>query len=143
MASDESTTLDLVERWRQEVVALNRRDMDAVMGFYTADALYDNGPVGLDAHVGHAQIRGFVADWLSSYAEIVFELEEVLDLGAGVTFAVYVQDARIADSDARVKARYGAVGEWVGGLIARQTVYPEADIDEARTAAERLAQQRG
>jgi len=68
MASEEPTTLDLVERWQQEIEALNRRDVDAVMRFYTADALYDNGPVGLDAHLGHAQIRGFVEDWLSSYA---------------------------------------------------------------------------
>jgi hypothetical protein len=32
---------------------------------------------------------------------------------------------------------------WVDGLIVRQTAYPESDIDEARAAAERLAQERG
>jgi hypothetical protein len=51
MASDESTTLDLVERWRQEVEALNRRDMDAVMGFYTADALYDRAGRGASVEI--------------------------------------------------------------------------------------------
>ena len=32
---------------------------------------------------------------------------------------------------------------WVDGVIVRNTAYPESDIDEARTAAERLAEERG
>jgi hypothetical protein len=32
---------------------------------------------------------------------------------------------------------------WVDALIVRNTVYLESDIDEARAAAERLAEERG
>jgi hypothetical protein len=32
---------------------------------------------------------------------------------------------------------------WVDGVIVRNTIYPETDIDEARAAAERLAHERG
>jgi len=39
--------------------------------------------------------------------------------------------------------RYAAVGEWVDGLVARISLYPGSDIDEARAAAERLAEERG
>jgi hypothetical protein len=31
----------------------------------------------------------------------------------------------------------------VDGVVARNTIYPETDIDEARAAAERLAESRG
>jgi hypothetical protein len=37
--------------------------------------------------------------------------------------------------------RWAAVAEWADGLTTRVTVY--TDIDEARAAAERLAQERG
>jgi hypothetical protein len=42
-----------------------------------------------------------------------------------------------------VQQREGWVWVWVDGLITSHTTYPEADIDEARAAAERLAQERG
>ena len=40
-----------------------------------------------------------------------------------------------------VRLRYAAVTAWVEGAVARDTNY--TDIDEARAAAERLAQSRG
>jgi hypothetical protein len=42
-----------------------------------------------------------------------------------------------------VTIRYGAVGTWDDALCVRITNYPEADIDVARAAAERLAKERG
>jgi hypothetical protein len=36
-----------------------------------------------------------------------------------------------------------AVGTWDDGLCVRATNYPEADMDEARAAAERVAEERG
>ena len=41
------------------------------------------------------------------------------------------------------RVRSASVGAWVDGLIVRVTIYPETDIDEARAAAERLAEERG
>jgi hypothetical protein len=35
-----------------------------------------------------------------------------------------------------------SVIEWVDGLAVRNTIYPEQDIDVARAAAERLAEER-
>jgi hypothetical protein len=46
-----------------------------------------------------------------------------------------------ASRHASVQLRYASVVEWSNNLIARNTTYP--DIDEARAAAERLAEERG
>jgi hypothetical protein len=54
--------------------------------------------------------------------------------------AVVLQEARPAGIANRVQQREGWVYVWVGGLIARLTA---SDIDEARDAAERLAESRG
>ena len=75
------------------------------------------------------------------YEELEFGLEEVRDLGKGVVFAVVIQNGRPVGSAGHVRQREGWVFVWVGGLIARLTIY--ADIDEARAAAERLAEERG
>jgi hypothetical protein len=43
-------------------------------------------------------------------------------------------------SGGSVQLRYGSVAEWIDDLMVRNTTY--TDIDEARTAAERLAEER-
>jgi hypothetical protein len=35
------------------------------------------------------------------------------------------------------------VQSWVDGVIVRSAIYPESNSDDARAAAERLAEQRG
>ena len=82
----------------------------------------------------------FIEDWFGTYEELEFGLEEVHDLGNGIVFAVVIQDGRPVGSAGHVRQREGWVYVWVGGLIARFTV---SDIDEARAAAERLAEERG
>jgi hypothetical protein len=69
------------------------------------------------------------------------ELREVLDLGQGVVFSVTHQTARLMGSEGSVRETYAATTE-IGseGLAAR--IVLALDIDEARTAAERLAQER-
>ena len=74
------------------------------------------------------------------YEELEFELEEVHDLGNGVVFAVVLQEGRPAGSAGHVRQREGWIYVWAGGLIARLTV---VDIDEARAAADALAESRG
>jgi ketosteroid isomerase-like protein len=90
--------------------------------------------------VGVAAIRDFIEDWFEAYDEFTVEQEEVLDLGHGVTFAVVHQDARPAGSAGHVRQREGWVLAWLDGLTVRMTTY--GDIDEARAAAERLAESR-
>ena len=51
------------------------------------------------------------------------------------------QRGRLPGSTGWVQTRIADVVTWAGGLIERQTAY--TDVDEARAAAERLAQERG
>jgi uncharacterized protein (TIGR02246 family) len=136
--SEESMTLDLVELVRRQFEAGNRRDLDAVTSSFAPDAVMDGRALG-DHFEGRAAIRSFIEDWFGAYEELEFGLEEVRDLGKGVVFAVVIQNGRPVGSAGHVRQREGWVYVWVGGLIAQFTV---SDIDEARAAAERLAQER-
>ena len=139
--SEESTTPDLVELVRGAVAAANRRDFDAVLSFYAPDAVWDMSPMGMGTFEGLAAIRGFFEDWFSTYKEWTMETETILDLGNGVVYTVNDQHARLVGSTGAVRLRDAWVCDFVEGQQVRLTVYP--DIDEARAAAERLAEERG
>ena len=94
-------------------------------------------------HRGRAAIRGFLEDWIGAYEEVEWVPEELVDLGNGVVFAVVSQNGRPVGAAGYLHQREGWIYVWVDGLIASQTFYPEAHIDEARAAAERLAEERG
>jgi ketosteroid isomerase-like protein len=142
MSEEESTTPDMVELTRQATDALSRRDLDAVMGFYAPAAVWDASQPGVGVFEGRAAIRAFLEDWLALYEEFEIELGEVLDLGHGVVFSVTHQTARLVGTEGSVRETYAATTE-IGpeGLAAR--IVLAQDIDEARAAAERLAQERG
>ena len=110
------------------------------MRFWAPDGVFDLSGTALGTYEGHAAIRAFFEEWISAYDDVQFEFEEVSDLCNGVVFAVPVLNARLAGSTGSVQGRYGAVSIWVDGLCERVTNY--ADIDQARTAAERLAEER-
>jgi ketosteroid isomerase-like protein len=135
--SEESTTPDLVERMRGLIDALDRCDVDRVASFHAPDAV-------LAAEVGRfegvAAIRGFLEDWLASYEDFAATLEEVRDLGNGVTFGVIRQQGRLVGSG-HVQLRNAMANVWVDGVIVRTITGP--DIDSARAAADRLAKERG
>src|SRR5262249_42566703 len=95
----------------------------------------------LGTYEGHAAIRAFLEEWIGAYDDFQFEFEEVHDLGNGVAYAVVVSTARPAGSTGSVQGRWGSVSIWVDGLCERVTNY--FDIDEARAAAERLAEEQG
>ena len=141
MISEESANPDPVELVRRPVEAGNHRDWDAVLAFWGPDPVWDMSPMGMSVHEGAAAIRGFFEDWVAAYEEFEMQAEEVLDLSNGVTFGVFVQRGRPIGSSGEVTVRYGAVGVWDGAFQSRATNY--ADVDEARAAAERLAQERG
>jgi ketosteroid isomerase-like protein len=135
--SEESTTPDLVELVRKQLEALDRRDLDTVMSSVAEDTVF-HGRFG-DLFEGRAAIRGLLEDWFRAWEELDFELEEVSDLGGGVVFAVVIQDGRPVGGDGRVRQREGWVYLWVGDSIARLTT---SEVDQARAAAERLAESR-
>lgn len=139
LMSEESTTPDPVELMGRAFEAANRRDLDAAASSFAEDATFDGRALG-DRFQGRAAIRSFLEDWFGAYEELEFGLEEVRDLGNGVVFAVVVQNGRPAGSAGHLRQREGWVFVWVRGLIARLTI---SEVDEARAAAERLAQERG
>jgi len=135
---EESTTPDLVALARRSIEA---ESIEAAVSFYAPDAVWDASPWGMGVFEGQAAVRSFFEDWSRSYTEIEWEAEEIRDLGNEVTFAVIVQKARVVGSSASAQLRYAAVAEWRDALIVHNTTY--TDIDEARAAAERLAQEQG
>ena len=140
---EEATTPDLIELTRLAFEAANRRDLDAVISFYAPDAVFE-GRLGGDTFEGRVAIRSFLEDWFGAYEELELKLEDARDLGSGVVFAVVFQEGVPAGSavHGRVWQREGWVFLWERGLIARHAVL-DTDIDEARAAAEALAESRG
>jgi ketosteroid isomerase-like protein len=134
--SEEPTRPDPVEIVRRQFEALDRGDLDGVMSSVAEDAVLDGRA---DLIEGRAAIRGFLDEWFRAYEELDYELAEVSDLGRGVVFAVVIQDGRLVGSDGHIRQREGWVYLFAGGSIARLTT---AEVDEARTAAERLAEER-
>ena len=144
--SEESTTPDLEEAVRRAFEALNRRDFDAWLAMWAPDVVWEFPPLGLGVleegpHIGHEAMRKVWEDLTESFQDFEFESEDLHDLGSGVTFSVLVQRGRPHGSDRFVESRVGVVAIWRDGRIARATSYK--DVDEARAAAERLAQERG
>ena len=140
--AEESTTPDLEESVRRTIEALNRRDFAAALSLYAPDvvvelvSVLEGGPL-----IGHEALRKFLEDLTGSFEGFEFESADFHDLGSGVTFGVLVQRGRPHGSDSLVESRLGVVATWRDGRIAHARMYQ--DVDEARAAAERLAQERG
>jgi len=139
--SQESTTPDPVEGVRRAFEALRRRDVDEFMSTWTPDAVWDLNAWGIGSFEGLAAIRGFVEDWLGNYEDYLAEAEEIFDLGDGVVFVAYREFARPLGSEGNLERRQAQVLLSVEGRVERATTYK--DIDQARAAAERLAEERG
>ena len=140
MSEEESTTLDLVRLARQGYEAMSRGDVDAVMSLFAADAVYDASAAGLGIFEGAEAVRGFVEDWRRSWEDYRYEEEELLDLGHGVVLSVVRESGRLVGGKGRVEQRVAHLTTWTNGKIESFKAYP--DLDEARAAAERLAQER-
>jgi ketosteroid isomerase-like protein len=139
---EESTTPDLVERVSQQTEAANRGDVEAVTGFYAPDVVFDLSERGIGIFEGVAACRGFLDDYFGSFEELEWEMGETLVLDNGVLLAVVSQHARPVGVAAQVHTREG----WVLGFSAdglMQSISTYDDIDQARAAAERLADERG
>jgi hypothetical protein len=139
--SEQSTTPDLVELTRNALEAGSRHDIDAVVGFYAPNAVWDLSNLGIGTFEGEAAIRSFVEEWWGTWGEHTIEEGEIVDLGNGVVLFSVREEGRLVGSDSHVEQRRMGVFVWVKGIIERHTTY--TDIDEARAAAERLAEERG
>jgi ketosteroid isomerase-like protein len=138
--SEDSTTPDPVERTRLAFEAVNQRDIDAVMGFFAADAVFQGRMAG-ELYEGQAAIRRFLEDWFGSFAEVRYGVEELAVLDA-VVLVVVDQEGRPVGADGQVHQREGWGICWsADGLIVRLTVH--TDIGEARAVAEQLAESSG
>jgi ketosteroid isomerase-like protein len=137
--SEEYTTPDPAELGQRLTDAINAREIDAVISLYAPDAVFDQFTFGV--FEGRAAIRSFIEDWFGAYDEIETEVEERRDLDHGLAFIVYVQRGRLRGSTRWVHARVAFINAWADGLVQRTTVYE--DIDQARAAAERFAEERG
>ena len=111
------------------------------MSFFAADAVWDMSPIDMDIVEGRAAIRDALKIWWEMFPAIVTEVDEVLDLGNGVVFQAVTQRGPPAGSTGDIRQRSARVLVVVNGLIEALTSYN--DIDEARAAAERLAEERG
>jgi len=137
----ESETPDLAQLSRRRIEAINRRDLEAVIGFFAADAVWDMSPVDMGVVEGSTAIRDALRIWWETFPRIVTELDEVLDLGNGVVFQAVTQRGSPTGSAGEIRQRSARVLVVVDGLIEALTSYN--DIDAARAAAERLAKERG
>ncbi len=135
--SEESTAPDLVELGQRVFDAGRRADVDAIIGFYSPDVILEGAGLTFE---GLTEIRRFYEDFFELWEDLVSELEELRDLGGGVTFSVIRNRGRAVGSTAEAQQRAARVSTWDECKIARVDIYTE--IDEARAAAERLAQER-
>jgi ketosteroid isomerase-like protein len=141
---EESTTPDLVELSQRLREALNRGNLDAAVALYAPDAVWDVSLLGLEGvFEGREAIRGAWEDLRAPYDDLEVVAEEFRDLGSGVTFAVVLARGPLRGSTRFVENRTALVTTWANGLIERNTTYLDPDIEEARAAAERLAEERG
>jgi len=139
LMTEESTPADLVELVRARIDAANRGDVDSMMRFYAPEAVLEMRHVG-GVLSGRAAIRGFIEEWFGGYDELRWQVEELLDLGSGVVLEVVYQRARPVGVAGYVEQREGWVVVLEEGFEVKCSIYQ--DIDEARAAAERLAQER-
>src|SRR5271165_96388 len=141
--SQESTTPDPVEITRQGWEAASRGEFGSFRDHLATHAVVDTAGYGMGTFEGREPALGFMTDWIGSFDDLTMEAEEIVDLGNGVVLTVYHQNGRPLGGTNYVRVRSAMVAVWVDGMIVRNTIYTEAEIDEARAAAKCLAAERG
>jgi ketosteroid isomerase-like protein len=136
----ESTASDLVAMVRAAIDAANRGDYDALAGFLAPDVVWRSLD-GLGTFEGVSAVRGFLEEFGGAYESFDTQAEEILDLGCGVVFAVIRHTARLGSGVGRVDERFAWVLAVEDGAVVR--ALGAQDIEQARTAGERLAEEHG
>ena len=138
--SQENRAADPGELTRRLYETADRGDFDAMTRLLRPGAVWDLSDAGIGTFEGATAIRRFVEDWQGSYEDYKVAVEEIVDLGGGVTLAVSVQTGRPTGSSGEVQIRFASIQICEDGLIAWMKNYNE--IDENRAAAEQLAASR-
>ncbi|HME02315.1 MAG TPA: nuclear transport factor 2 family protein [Solirubrobacteraceae bacterium] len=138
--SEESTTPDLVELTRRAIESVGHRDLDAGMSMYGPDSVWDVSAMGIGVYTGVARIRREMESWIGAFGNLEVQIEEIPDLGNETTFSVVAQSGCPVGSSGKVHMRFASITQWADQIIVRVTAY--TNIDEARAAAERLAEER-
>jgi hypothetical protein len=136
--SEESTTPNAIELTHRAFGFLNQRDLDAVMGLLSPTCVCEMS--GLGVYTGVEAIREFSDDWLGTLYEFAVVVDEIDELGEGVVYIEQVAH-RARTASGFIELPSSLVVVWDSGLIERVIRYD--DPDEARAAAERLAEERG
>jgi ketosteroid isomerase-like protein len=131
---------DEVEITRRIFEAASRRDADALLSLYAQEAVLEPGDVGFATFEGVDAIRAFIEDWWSSYADYEAEASEIVHLDEGVVLTVNTLKGRLSDGGEPLRLYNAFVFLFEDGLVVRMMTYE--DIDRARAAAERLAEER-
>jgi hypothetical protein len=94
----------------------------------------------LGIHEGREAVRTFHEDWQRAYEDFEMVVTDLADLGNGLTITIFYQRGRPKGGSGFVELLFALVTTWADGLV--EAVIAYTDIDEARTAAERLADER-
>ncbi|HEY2182014.1 MAG TPA: nuclear transport factor 2 family protein [Solirubrobacteraceae bacterium] len=137
---EESTSPDLVEAVTRHFEEAERGDFDAVFTAYAADCIWESED-GMTHAVGVSQVRGFWERYATMFEDRTLKVEPVVDLGNGVVYAVCHGQGRLPGDKGLRTARAAYVFVWLDGMITRVIAFQ--DPDEARAAAERLAEEQG
>jgi hypothetical protein len=138
--TEEFTTPDPVELTHRAFGFLNSRDLDALMGLLSPTCLCDLSRWGQDVYTGTEAIRQFIDDWLGALHRFGVEVDDTEDLGNGVVYVEQIAH-RERTPGGFIELPSSLVVVWDEGLVTLLTLYP--DPDQARAAAERLAEERG
>jgi ketosteroid isomerase-like protein len=132
-----------IERARRRWEAGSHGDFQGSADEYAVDGVLDTAGYGMGTFRGRDAIRGFLDDWIGSFDDLTMGADEVVGFGDEVVLAVYHQKGRPLGGSNYVRVRSAWLSEWADGEIARATIYTEAEIDQARADAKRLAEERG
>ncbi len=138
---EESSTPDLVELTRQAIEAAGRRDFDVAMSRYTEGSVCDMSSIGAGTYQGADTIRREMEAWTGAFEDFEIEIKEIRDMGNGVILSLTRQSGRPPGVSGDVHMPVIGVTQWSAGNIVSAIFF--MDVDEARAAAERLAQERG
>jgi ketosteroid isomerase-like protein len=139
---EQTSIRDPVERTREVWNEGSRGEFALDMDYYSPHAVLDTAGYGMGTYEGREAIRGFLTEWVASFDDLTMEADEIVGLANGVVLTVYHQTGRPIGGANYVRVRSAMVALWVGGMIERNTIYTESEIDGARAAAERLAEER-
>src|SRR5947209_9122513 len=106
LMSEESTPTDPVELTRRAIEVASRHDLDALMGFFAPDAVFDLSELGIGTFDGAPAIRSFLEDWWGTWRDHLLEVERIVDLGHGVVYSPVREDGRVVGSEGHVEQRH-------------------------------------